>query len=145
RIDCNAYPLDGVAGGMGVDLVQPAYELKNGEPGLHAKLAFYLGPKYRDTLAEADEVAGMKTNFEEAVDLGFLGFIAGPLLSLLNFFQNFVVNWGIAILLLTFVVKAVTLPWTHKSMKSMKAMSKLKPQLEKIKEKYKDDRAKQNT
>jgi YidC/Oxa1 family membrane protein insertase len=57
--------------------------------------------------------------------------------------QSAVVNWGIAIILLTIVVKLATLYWTHKSMVSMKRMAKLKPQLEKIKEKYKDDRQRQ--
>ncbi len=144
RIDCNAYPLEDIEGGMGVDMVQDAIDLKFGEPGLRSRLAVYLGPKYRDALETASKTADIETKFEESVDLGFLGIIAGPLLSLLNFFQSFVINWGIAIFLLTLVVKGLTLPWTHKSMKSMKAMSRLKPQLEKIKEKYKDDRARQN-
>ncbi len=144
RIDCNSYPLKDVVGGMGLDLIQPSVELKNGEAGLRSSFAFYMGPKYRGKLQGADDISKMDTKFEEAVDLGFLAIIAGPLLTLLNFFQGFVVNWGIAILLLTIVVKAVTLPWTHKSMKSMKAMSRLKPQLDNIKEKYKDDRARQN-
>ncbi len=145
RIDCNAYPLEDVVGGMGLDMVQDSVELKGGEPGLRSRIAVYMGPKYRSALADASKESGVNTKFEESVDLGFLGIIAGPLLSLLNFFQGFVVNWGIAIFLLTLVVKGLTLPWTHKSMKSMKAMSRLKPQLEKIKEKYKDDRARQNT
>ncbi len=144
RIDCNSYPLDGIVGGMGVDMVQETVELKKGEPGLKSSMAIFLGPKYREALAAANTEAGFDTKFKESVDLGFLGIIAGPLLSLLNFFQTFVINWGIAIILLTFVVKGLTLPWTHKSMKSMKAMSNLKPQLEKLKEKYKDDKARQN-
>ncbi len=144
RIDCNSYPLDGIVGGMGVDMVQETIELKKGEPGLKSSMAIFLGPKYREALAGAHTEAGFDTKFKESVDLGFLGIIAGPLLSLLNFFQTFVINWGIAIILLTFVVKGLTLPWTHKSMKSMKAMSNLKPQLEKLKEKYKDDKARQN-
>lgn len=144
RTDCNAYPLEDIEGGMGVDMVQDAVELKISEPGLRSRMAVYMGPKYRDALAATSKVSGIDTKFEESVDLGFLGIIAGPLLSLLNFFQGFVINWGIAIFLLTLVVKGLTLPWTHKSMKSMKAMSRLKPQLEKIKEKYKDDRARQN-
>lgn len=144
-IDCNAYPLEDVVGGMGLDMVQDGVELKAGQPGLRSRVAVYMGPKYRGALADASAESDVNTKFEESVDLGFLGIIAGPLLSLLNFFQGFVINWGIAIFLLTLVVKGLTLPWTHKSMKSMKAMSRLKPQLEKIKEKYKDDRARQNT
>ncbi|MCP4445879.1 MAG: membrane protein insertase YidC [Myxococcales bacterium] len=145
RTDCNAYPLEDVVGGMGIDMVQDSVNLKGGEPGIRSRVAIYIGPKYRGALGAASKTADVETKFEESVDLGFLGILSGPLLSLLNFFQGFVVNWGIAIFLLTLVVKGLTLPWTHKSMKSMKAMSRLKPQLEKIKEKYKDDRARQNT
>ena len=144
RIDCDSYPLQDVAGGMGLDLVQSSVDLKNGEPGLKSTMAFYLGPKYIEKLRAANVITESERNFERAVDLGWLGMISGPLLWLLNFFQGYVGNWGIAILLLTIVVKGLTLPWTHKSMKSMKEMAKLKPQLEKIKEKHKDDRAKQN-
>jgi len=144
RIDCNSYPLKDVVGGMGVDLIQPSVELKKGEPGLRSTMVLYMGPKYRDTLQNVGGIAWEGTELEEAIDLGFLAILAGPLLGLLNFFQTFVINWGLAILLLTIVVKGLTLPWTHKSMKSMKAMANLKPQLEAIKEKYKDDRARQN-
>lgn len=144
RMQCDAYPLDKVAGGMGLDLIQGSVDLKKGEPGIKSAMVFYFGPKYQDSINGISEVAGFDTRMEEAVDLGYLGLIAGPLLSLLRFFQSFVVNWGIAIFLLTLVVKGLTLPWTHKSMKSMKAMASLKPQLEKIKEKYADDRARQN-
>ena len=144
RIECNSYPLEGVVGGMGIDLIQDRVELKSGDPGLRSTMALYLGPKYMESLRATKTITEIDSKFEESVDLGFLGIIAGPLLGLLNFFQSFVINWGLAILLLTLVVKGLTLPWTHKSMKSMKAMAKLKPQLEKIKEKYKDDRARQN-
>ncbi len=45
--------------------------------------------------------------------------------------------------MLTIIVKLATLYWTHKSMKSMKEMAKLRPQLDKLRDKYKDDRQKQ--
>lgn len=144
RIDCNAYPVAGVEGGMQLDLIEDKTDVKKGPKPPSSSLWIYLGPKYRGTLRDANALAGSETMIEESVDLGFLAIIAGPLLSLLNFFQGFVINWGLAIILLTIVVKGLTLPWTHKSMKSMKAMAKLKPQLEKIKEKYKDDRQRQN-
>ena len=144
RSRCNAYPLEDVEGGIGLDLIRLPAEIKRNQPGIRTAVAVYLGPKYMDSVEEASEVVGFSTKFEESIDLGYLAIIAGPLLGLLTFFQGFVINWGIAIFLLTLVVKGLTLPWTHKSMKSMKAMAKLKPQLEKIKEKHKDDRNKQN-
>ncbi len=103
-------------------------------------LVSYLGPKFLDKLEHVSRVAGYPTRLEEAVDLGFLGFIAGPLLWLLTWFQGIVVNWGVAIILLTLVVKGATFPWTHKSMKSMKEMAKLQPKLKLIQAKHKDDK-----
>jgi YidC/Oxa1 family membrane protein insertase len=52
-------------------------------------------------------------------------------------------NWGVAIILLTVTVKLLTLYWTHKSMRSMQAMAKLRPQLDKLREKYADDKQRQ--
>ncbi len=104
--------------------------------------AAYLGPKYLGKLDDLNKVAGWDTGFEDSVNLGWFGFIARPLLWLLRTFQSVVVNWGIAIILLTFFVKLATLYWTTKSMRSMREMSKLKPKVEEIQKKYKDDRQK---
>jgi len=63
---------------------------------------------------------------------------------LLNFFYGFCRNYGIAIILVTVLFKAVFWPITQKGMKSMKNMQKLQPKMVKIKEKYKDDPARMN-
>ena len=55
-------------------------------------------------------------------------------------FHELVGNWGVAIVLLTVLVKGATLYWTTKSMRSMKAMAVLAPQLKQLQEKYKDDK-----
>jgi len=62
---------------------------------------------------------------------------------LLQKFQGFVGNWGIAIILLTIVVKLLTLYWTTKSMRSMKQMAALAPQMKALQEKYGDDKQRQ--
>jgi len=59
---------------------------------------------------------------------------------LLYKFQGVVVNWGIAIMLLTFLVKGRSRYWTTKSMRSMKKMAALAPQMKVLQEKYKDDK-----
>lgn len=64
------------------------------------------------------------------------------MLSLLQFFHGMVGNWGIAIILLTILVKLATLYWLTKSMRSMKSMAVLAPKMKALKEKYKDDSAK---
>ncbi|HUS65009.1 MAG TPA: membrane protein insertase YidC [Kofleriaceae bacterium] len=139
---CRAYPVD-KAGGMGMDITYP--ETSRIAPGTTIKnqLVAYLGPKYLDRLEGIAGLAGFDPGFDKAVDLGFWGFIAGPLLWILQHIYAFTGIWGISIILLTMLVKLATLYWTHKSMKSMKAMANLRPQLDKIKEKYKDDRQKQ--
>ncbi len=86
-----------------------------------------------------------KTKLSSAVDLGWFAIIARPMLSVLKFIQGWVVNWGVAIIILTIFIKLLTLYWTQKSMRSMKEMSKLKPELDKLREKHKDDKQRLNT
>ncbi len=109
-------------------------------PGDEALLGYraYLGPKeYKLLKAEG-------WRFEEAIEFGFFSFIAKPLLVVLNFFQRFVVNYGIAIILLTIVIKIAFYPLTKHSLTSMKEMQKIQPQLLAIKEKYKKNKEKMN-
>lgn len=64
------------------------------------------------------------------------------LLQLLNFFNQYVHNYGIAIILLTITVRILLLPLTIKQTKSMQAMQKIQPKLKKLQEKHKDDKEK---
>jgi YidC/Oxa1 family membrane protein insertase len=100
----------------------------------------YLGPNSWDHLTAADTAAGFATGFRDVMDFGWFGFIGKPLLWLLRLFQSVVGNWGIAIILLTILVKLITLPFVTKSMRSMKTMSLLAPQLKALNEKYKGDK-----
>lgn len=81
---------------------------------------------------------------DETVDLGFWAAIARILLWLLNLFHSLIPNWGVAIILLTVLVKLLTLPLSWKSMKAMEEVRKLAPEIEKLKAKYGDDREKLN-
>ncbi len=76
----------------------------------------------------------------EAVDFGFFGIIAIPILAFLKFLYGFIGSWGISIIVLTVVIKALLFPLSQKSYKSMKAMQKLGPEIEKLKEKHGDDK-----
>jgi YidC/Oxa1 family membrane protein insertase len=100
----------------------------------------YLGPKNYNLLEQADSAAGFETGFKETIDLGWFAFIGRPLMWLLFKFQSVLINWGLAIMLLTVLVKGLTLFWTTKSMRSMKAMAALAPQMKQLQEKYKDDK-----
>jgi len=144
QFDCVASLVkDAPVGTMRVDLTfGPPTKLR---PHKHyaRMVTAYFGPKYLHKLDSLSDVVGYDTGFEESVNLGFFAIISRPLLWLLAWFQSFVVNWGVAIILLTIVVKLATLYWTTKSMRSMKAMADLKPEVEKIQKKYKDDKQRQ--
>jgi YidC/Oxa1 family membrane protein insertase len=101
--------------------------------------SIYLGPKQREAL----QVAGV--GLEGAIDYGWFSIVAVPILKLLQIFHAGVRNWGIAIILLTIFVKVLMNPLTIKSMKQMKEMQKLQPQLATLKEKCKNDKQRLNT
>jgi YidC/Oxa1 family membrane protein insertase len=139
--ECTTYPLATAKDGVQVDLTYPVTQLAAGDT-LRKELFAYLGPAYHDRFERADEVAGFKMGLVDTVNFGWFSFIAKPLLWLLRALFGLVGNWGIAIILLTVLVKLATLYWTNKSMKSMKAMAALKPEMEALQKKYGDDRQK---
>ncbi|WII73020.1 membrane protein insertase YidC [Bdellovibrio sp. 22V] len=94
---------------------------------------FYAGPKSIDALKAVDP------ELAQIIDLGFFGFIARPLLYVMKAFHAMVGNWGFAIILLTLLVRLVVLPFNIMSFKSMKAMQKVQPIIQSLREKYKDD------
>ena len=105
-------------------------------PGQEKELtvSYWLGPKDRtQLLAVSDQLA-------KSIDLGMFSIIAKGLLWLLEFFHKYVHNWGVAIILLTIVIKAVFWPLTAKSYASMEKMKKLQPMMTAIREKYKDNK-----
>jgi len=98
----------------------------------------YFGPKKLDILKSVG------SNLDKAVNFGWFDVIAQPTLFLLNFFYGIFKNYGIAIILVTIIFKAIFWPITQKGLKSMKNMQKLQPKMAKLKEKYKGDPAKMN-
>ena len=136
---CEMSAVEQRRGTLRTRLALPVVHLKAKKTFTRRMVAYY-GPKYLDKLESISDTFGYDPKFSEAIDLGWFAIIARPMLWLLQWFQSFVINWGIAIILLTFFVKLLTLYWTTKSMRSMKAMSRLQPEVEKIKQKHKDDR-----
>ncbi|MBF0623048.1 MAG: membrane protein insertase YidC [Magnetococcales bacterium] len=94
----------------------------------------YVGPKEIKTLKS------LNMDLERSIDYGWFHFLAEPLVQLLLFFHKFVGNYGIAIILLTLIVKLLFFPLANKSYRSMNAMRLLQPKIEKLKQKYGDDR-----
>jgi YidC/Oxa1 family membrane protein insertase len=102
------------------------------------KFSSYLGPKKLEILKEVDH------NLSKAVNFGFFDFLAKPMLYLLNILYGYLHNYGLAIILLTVLIKAAFWPISYKGMKSMKTMQKLGPKMTQIREKYADDRDRMN-
>jgi len=80
--------------------------------------------------------------FELLIDWGWLYFITKPMFKLLDWLFHLVGNFGVAILMITVLVKAVFFPLANKSYASMARMKVVQPQMAEIKEKYGDDREK---
>lgn len=102
------------------------------------EISYWIGPKDRAQLNAVSE------QLAKSIDLGFFSGIAKGLLWLLEFFQKYVHNWGIAIILLTILIKAVFWPLTAKSYASMEKMKELQPMMLKIREKYKNNKEEMN-
>jgi len=115
-----------------------AYQSLLGRRSVTQRYRLYLGPKNLDYL----EATG--SSLAESVDFWVLGFIARPMVFLLNTFYSLIPNWGIAIALLTLVVKLLLLYFTHKSFVSMRAMQRLKPEMDALREKYGNDKQRLN-
>jgi YidC/Oxa1 family membrane protein insertase len=79
-----------------------------------------------------------------AIDFGWFWFLTKPFFYILAWFHSLLGNFGLAILAVTVIVKALFFPLANKSYKSMSAMKKLQPEMLKLRERYKDDRVKLN-
>jgi YidC/Oxa1 family membrane protein insertase len=84
------------------------------------------------------------TNFDLAIDFGWYWFFTKPLMLLLDWLYKTVGNFGIAIMILTIIVKSLMFPLANKSYKSMNRMKQLTPQIQAMKEKFGDDKTKLN-
>lgn len=114
-------------------LAELVYKPVQTQPEMKFEEVFYAGPKSIDALKAVDpELANV-------IDLGFFAFIARPLIYVMKAFHSVVGNWGFAIILLTLLVRLCVLPFNIMSFKSMKAMSKVQPLIQNLREKYKDD------
>jgi len=98
----------------------------------------YVGPKIQAAMEEFDYT------FPLAMDLGWFDFLAHPLLSVLRWLQRHVVNWGVAIILLTVIVRSAMFPLAYKGMTSMRKMSALNPKIKEIRDKHKDNKERMN-
>ncbi|QKI90233.1 membrane protein insertase YidC [Thiomicrorhabdus xiamenensis] len=121
-------------GRYAVGVVEPLVEVPAGASGeLSSQL--YIGPEKQDVLAE------IAPGLELTIDYGVLTFLAEPLFWILDAIHGFVGNWGVAIIMLTILIKLVFYKLSETSYRSMARLRKFQPKLQQLKENYGDDKA----
>ncbi len=133
----SAISLNAVGELVTIDVHSPLDTLADGTEKTYSYRLFY-GPKIISELKETG------ANLAKIVNFGWFDVIAKPMLYLLNWFYGVFSNYGLAIILVTVLLKALFWPITQKGLKSMKNMQKLQPKMVKLKEKYKGDPTKMN-
>jgi YidC/Oxa1 family membrane protein insertase len=126
----------------------PAVIIDAGQQG-NTSATFYVGPKNQEVLEK------IAPNLDLTIDYGFLFMISQPLYGLLNIIQSGefsffgidvdlggVGNWGLAIIVITLIIKGVMYPLTKAQYTSMAKMRDLAPKMAQLKERFGDDRQK---
>ncbi|MEI6893671.1 MAG: membrane protein insertase YidC [Colwellia sp.] len=113
----------------------PAIIIDAGQQGSTSAI-FYVGPKDQEVLEK------IAPNLDLTIDYGFLWMISQPLFWLLLTIQSFVINWGVAIIIITLIVKGGMYPLTKAQYTSMAKMRDLAPKMAQLKERFGDDRQK---
>ena len=142
-LPANDQPREYYAKKLGDDLYNVGVVLPVGsiEPGSAKKVTvpLYAGPQ------EQDHLSKVAPGLDLVVDYGVLTVISAPLFWVLAFLNKLVHNWGVAIILLTVLIKLAFYPLSAKSYRSMAQMRVLGPKLQKLKEQYGDDRQRLHT
>ncbi|MEM9840561.1 MAG: membrane protein insertase YidC [Pseudomonadota bacterium] len=114
------------------------------EPGQSTTVTsrMFAGAKVVETLRDYEKDLGI-SSFDKAVDWGMFFFLTRPIHAGLHFFGGMTGNFGVAILLLTLVIKAILFPLANASYRSMAGMRKIGPEMKRIQERFKDDKMKQ--
>ncbi|MBI2060482.1 MAG: membrane protein insertase YidC [Nitrospirae bacterium] len=97
-----------------------------------AAVSIFLGPKDREILKSFD------IHLEQVIDLGWFQVFAVPFYWMLKYLYKFGHNWGLAIIILTVLMRLVLFPINHLSYKSMKRMQDVQPLMNQLRERYKD-------
>lgn len=118
-------------------LVLPAYQIPPGSEQ-RFEFALFFGPKSLQVLKKVDY------DLNKAVNFGMFDILAKPCLYFMNLIYSVIPNYGIAIILLTIIIKILLWPLGSKSYKSMNDMKRLQPLMAEIREKHKGDKQKMN-
>ena len=116
-------------------LAYPGVDLAPGSSASYSVIS-YIGPKERAVLAMA---GGGQHRFSELIDLGFFSIIAKVLVAFLLKVHSVIPNWGVAIIILTVTARSLLFPLAVPGIKGMIKMRELKPEIDAMNEKFKDD------
>jgi YidC/Oxa1 family membrane protein insertase len=120
----------------------PASTIPSGKTSLRT-WEVYMGP------LESSFLNPIGYGLDKAINYGWFGFLAKPMLKFLEWLNSYFHNYGISIIVITIIIRVLFFPITVKSMVSMKKVQikteKIKPEMDALKEKYKDDKSKQNS
>ena len=124
------------------DLIEAQYVMPDSTIGPNSQQTYqyllFFGPKSMQILGEAGH------NLKKALNFGMFDFLAKPCVWLMNTVYGVIPNYGIAIIILTVLIKIILWPLGSKSYKSMSEMKKIQPLMKDIREKYKNDKKKMN-
>lgn len=98
----------------------------------------FAGPRQSNVL---DSASGKIPGITKTVDYGWFWFFAQPMLWMLNWLNAFVGNYGVAIILMTLILRLLIWPLTRKSYASTMAMQKMQPELQRVQKLYANDKA----
>ena len=99
-------------------------------------LSFYVGPKEYRRLSKS---AIFKADQDKVMQFGFFKWFSQLLLTLMTWVHSGVPNWGVAIILTTLLLKVIFLPFTLAASRSAKRMQKIQPEMQAVREKFKDN------
>ncbi len=114
------------------------HEILNPEQDFSLSYQIFIGAKSFYSLKEKHP------DLAAWIDFGWFGFLARGILTILHFFFSLMGNWGVAIIILTLLVRFLLLPLVLSSHRSMEVMKKIQPELQKIRKKFKDDPQRMN-
>ncbi|MBC8158948.1 MAG: membrane protein insertase YidC [Alphaproteobacteria bacterium] len=125
-----------------VDYLGTALTIAPGDSAT-AENHLFAGAKEVNMLDAYEEKLGI-ARFDLAIDFGWFYFLTKPIFYLLIYINNYVGNFGVAILLLTVVIKILFFPLANKSYRAMSKMKLLQPEMTKLRERFGDDRQRMN-
>lgn len=125
-----------------VDYTGPPQSIAAGQT-VSTTTHLFTGAKVLSVLDSYEQQYGVK-NFDKAVDFGIFYIITKPIFHILTYANKLLGNFGLAIMVLTVLLKILFFPLANKSYRSMARMKSLQPKLEALKERYADDRLRMN-